>query len=99
MISKKDIEKLADLSRIEISEEEKDGFVKDIDSILSYVGQIKEANIAGSNLPENLVLKNVFREDVEPHESGKFTEEILAEAPKKENGYFKVKKIIDERAD
>ena len=39
-------------------------------------------------------LRNVLREDKEPHESGQFTESILSEAPGKERGYFKVKKIL-----
>ena len=41
MIEIKDIEKLAELSRINVADEEKQVFLKDIESILNYVDQIK----------------------------------------------------------
>ncbi|MBU6431291.1 MAG: Asp-tRNA(Asn)/Glu-tRNA(Gln) amidotransferase subunit GatC [Patescibacteria group bacterium] len=96
MIEIKEIEKLAELSRIEISDEEKKTFLKDIDSILGYVGQIKAvAGTANSiNSREESKLKNIFREDANPHDPGQFTEDLLAVAPEKENDCIKVKKIL-----
>lgn len=96
MIEIKDIEKLAELSRISVSSEEKETFLKDMESILSYVDQIKMvAGGADMAAPrgEN-ELKNVFREDDNCHGSGQFTEALLESAPKKEDGYIKVKKIL-----
>ena len=96
MIEIKDIEKLAELSRINVSDDEKEAFLKDMESILDYVGQIKTvagtANIATTQ-DEN-ELKNVFREDENCHDPGQFTEDLLKTAPEKENGYVKVKKIL-----
>ncbi|MEA2112532.1 MAG: Asp-tRNA(Asn)/Glu-tRNA(Gln) amidotransferase subunit GatC [Patescibacteria group bacterium] len=89
----KEIENLANLCRINLSQEEKGQLLKDMDSILGFVDQIqtididKEKKITGN-------LRNVLREDEKSHESGEFTDSILSEAPKKENGYFKVKKIL-----
>ncbi len=89
----KEIENLANLCRIDLSQEEKEQLSKDMESILGFIDQIqtvdidKEKKVAGD-------LRNVMREDEKPHESGKFTDSILSEAPKKENGYFKVKKIL-----
>ncbi len=40
--TKDDIEKLANLSRLALTDEEKEGFAKDISGILAYVGQIQE---------------------------------------------------------
>ncbi len=37
---------------------------------------------------------NVMREDTNPHESGKFSEAILKNAPSREENYLKVKKIM-----
>lgn len=93
MIEKKDIEKLAHLSRIEVSEEEKDILRKDMESILNYVSQIKEAV---SDVPpkEAGLLRNVMREDKNPHEKGMYTKEIMDEVPDTENGYVKVKQIL-----
>jgi len=93
MIEKKDIEKLAVLSRIEVSEEEKDILRKDMESILAYVSQIKEAV---SEVPpkEAGELRNVMRGDNNPHHKGAYTKEIMDEVPDKENGYVKVKQIL-----
>lgn len=94
MISKKDIEKLASLARIQVTEEEKDQFAADIDSVLLYVDQIQKAPISLERESAVGVVKNVLREDSSSHESGMYTEKILNEAPKREGDYFKVKKIL-----
>jgi aspartyl-tRNA(Asn)/glutamyl-tRNA(Gln) amidotransferase subunit C len=96
MIEIKDIEKLAELSRVEIADNEKAGFKKDLELILSYVGQIEDAKIKTEKTEKNddALVDNVFREDGTPHETGIFTDAILAEAPAKEGGYLKVKKIL-----
>jgi aspartyl-tRNA(Asn)/glutamyl-tRNA(Gln) amidotransferase subunit C len=89
----KEIENLANLCRIDLSDEEKNELLGEMDSILSFVDQIREVKIDDT---EKRVagLRNVMRDDGEAHESGKYTDSILAEAPKKEGGYFKVKKIL-----
>ncbi len=96
MIQLKDIEKLAELSRLEIPEEEKAGFQKDLDAILAYVSQIEDANIKTEKMEKSdgALVNNVMREDSTPHETGIFTDDILAEAPSREGNYLKVKKIL-----
>jgi len=57
----KDIEKLAELAKIELTEEEKKSLQKDMDSILGYVDQIKQARVEDIEIQhENY---NVWRED------------------------------------
>ncbi len=93
MIGPKDIEKLAELSRMKIDEKERDSLLKDIDPILEYVSQLNEA-VEGSPsfvLPEH---RGIMREDGEPHESGVWTKEILEQAPDKDGDLIKVKKIL-----
>lgn len=93
MIGKSDIEKLAALSRIEVSESEKSILENDMESILDYVSQIKKA--AFETPPKEAgELRNVMREDKNPHLSGVYTKEIMDEVPEKENGYVKVKQIL-----
>lgn len=88
-----DIEKLANLSRIKLSDEEKIKYAKEIDSILAYVNQLKE--VAGS-APE--VSKsshiNVLRDDSVFHESGIHTEDLLSASPDRDGQYIKVKQIL-----
>ena len=95
-ISDKEIEKLGNLARIKLSDEEKKGLKTDIESILGYVSEIQEVS---SDLNRDMSfdkdqLINVMREDENPHESGLYTEKILNEVPQREGDYVKVKKIL-----
>ncbi|KKP88196.1 MAG: asparaginyl/glutamyl-tRNA amidotransferase subunit C, partial [Candidatus Nomurabacteria bacterium GW2011_GWC2_35_8] len=47
----KDVENLAQLARIELTEEEKKELLSDMDSILSYVKQIEEMKIETTGEP------------------------------------------------
>lgn len=92
MIEKKDIEKLALLARIEISEEEKEMFASSIESILGYVGQVTSVSeTTEQTLP---LLRNVMREDEIRHGSGEYTEALLSNAPARDGNYLEVKKIL-----
>ena len=88
-----DVKRLSELARMDISESEAKELLKDMDSILKYVGDIKEA-VTTEVLPEAGMLRNIMREDGEPHKPGEYSKEILAEAPKTEKEYVKVKQIL-----
>ncbi len=94
MIEVKDIEKLASLSRIKITPEEVEKFRTEIDSILLYVAQVQKVPLQKDVLPQAGVVRNVLRDDVNPHESGIHTEALLNEAPDREGNYLRVKKIL-----
>lgn len=87
------IEKLANLSRIEISEEEQKELLGDMESILDYVKEIQEV-ATEEKIPEAPKHRNIMREDKESHESGIYSKELLDEAPNQDAGYVKVKKIL-----
>ncbi len=90
--------KLAKLARIGISAEEAESLSHEFEAILGYVGQVKEVgNLNESdkaNRVENFPLRNVLREDTNPHESDKFSEAVLKNAPSREGDYIRVKKIL-----
>lgn len=93
MVTKEDIKNLADLARIEVSEDEAESLTSQIDSILGYVGQIQNMQMEGdSTVPK---LRNVMREDIVTHKDGEYTEELLSNAPQRDGKYFKVKKILE----
>jgi len=93
MLQKKDIEKLALLARIEVSEAEKESLASSIESILGYVGQVTSVSeTAQVNLPP---LRNVMREDEIRHKEGEFTEALLSNAPARDGNYVEVKKILN----
>lgn len=89
-----DIEEVARLARIELREEEKVSFTRDLERILSFVGEVGE--VVTTEDPEGRVgeVRNVFREDDTPHAKGRYTEKLLAEAPQTEKNYVRVKKIL-----
>ncbi len=96
MISKEDVKKLAELARIEVSEEEQVSLAKDMESILGYVSEL--SSVPG--ISEEMVLeenRNRFREDDNADPAGLYTDKILKDAPRTENGYILVKQVINEK--
>jgi len=94
-----DVKKLANLARIDMSEEEMTIIAKDFDPILAYVGQVQEAlksneSIFDGKQSEDHFLHNVMREDIVTNKGREYTENILADAPDIENGFLKVKQIL-----
>lgn len=92
-IELKDVEHLSGLSRLAISDSEKELLRHDLEEILAYVSQVTKV-AAELGEPVAGELRNVMREDVSPHESGMFTEEILSQAPSREGNRVFVKKIL-----
>lgn len=95
MISAKEVKKLADLARIEVAESELQGLAGEMDAILEYVGQVSE--VAGSDIKNEIEegqIHNVMREDENPTEPEAFSQEVIAEFPRSEKNYLKVKKIL-----
>ena len=96
MIDKATVEKLAKLTRVEISEDEKASMVADLESILGYISELSKASgqQAEAVLDSN---RNSFREDDNAEPAGLYTDKILAEAPRIEDGYLLVKQVIGEK--
>jgi aspartyl-tRNA(Asn)/glutamyl-tRNA(Gln) amidotransferase subunit C len=90
----KDIEKLAKLARIELTEQEKQIYLNDLGAILNYVDQINGAVAKVGEEREAGDLRNVMRADTNAFEAGINTNDIVAEFPRKEGNYLKVKKIL-----
>ena len=92
-IELKDVEHLAGLARIAVSDSEKEVLRHDMEEILAYVSQVTSVT-AEPGVPEAGDLRNVMREDENPHEAGIFTEDILKQAPAREGNRISVKKIL-----
>ncbi|MDO8676145.1 MAG: Asp-tRNA(Asn)/Glu-tRNA(Gln) amidotransferase subunit GatC [Candidatus Azambacteria bacterium] len=97
MLTKKEVEKIAELARLGISEEEKGKFAEDLSLVLGYVNKLLEVNVekiepmtGGTNL-ESIVRKDDESKDIA---DDKIKADILNSAPNKENGYFKVPSIL-----
>jgi len=95
MIKYEEVEHLAKLARIDMTEEEKKELQGDLESILDYIDQIKE--VTEEVEPVLSDHRNEMREDGEPHEPGLYTDKILKEAPDSKDGYVMVKKVIESK--
>tara|TARA_B100000508_G_scaffold128485_1_gene114303 strand:- start:5194 stop:5502 length:309 start_codon:yes stop_codon:yes gene_type:complete len=94
-MKREDIEHLASLARIRLTEEEKEQLPEQLSSIVSYVSVVSE--IAGEEAdatPQVGVIHNVFRQDAVTNEPDQFTKDILAEMPKTSGRHLSVKKIL-----
>jgi aspartyl-tRNA(Asn)/glutamyl-tRNA(Gln) amidotransferase subunit C len=93
-LSRRDVEKIADLARLELSEDEKALYQVQLSAILAYAERLNELDI-GNILPTTsaVLLKNVLREDeVRPSLD---LEDTLFNAPDAEQDQFKIQAVFD----
>ena len=92
-LSKKDVEHVAQLARLEISEQEKELFTEQFNEILEYFKRIDKLDTKGVQPTYNVLeITNVSRKDeIEPSLS---KENALGNAPKKEKNFFKAPRIV-----
>lgn len=95
MISKADIQNLALLARLEVSDEELAKLEKEIPDILAFVQTIQK--VAADAPAGTSALRNVVRADKNPHESGVYTEALLSAAPAREGNRIAVKQVLSRR--
>jgi len=88
------VEHIAALARLGLTEEEKAEFAEQLSEILDYAAILQQVDT--SAIPPTatvLPLRSVMREDaVEPSMP---VEDVLANAPAAEDGYFQVQAILD----
>jgi len=89
-----DIEKVAKLARLELSEEEKNILGNQLEQILTYMEQLNRIDTTGVEPTSHAIpIQNAFRED---EATASFSrEEVLGIAPEEEDGHFKVPRIIE----
>ncbi|MER3425386.1 MAG: Asp-tRNA(Asn)/Glu-tRNA(Gln) amidotransferase GatCAB subunit C [Nitrospiraceae bacterium] len=95
-ISREEVEHVAKLARLEITEEEKNTFSRQLSGILTYFEQLKKIDTTGVDQTATVLEQpGVLREDqVRPSLPA---QQALANAPERGDGYFLVPKILEER--
>ena len=92
----KDVEHVAKLARLQFTDAEKEKFTHQLNDILAYMEKLNELDTSKVEpLSQVIELKNVFREDTVRPSSPR--EEILKNAPDKNEEFFKVPKVIGDR--
>ncbi|PIU02018.1 Asp-tRNA(Asn)/Glu-tRNA(Gln) amidotransferase GatCAB subunit C [bacterium (Candidatus Torokbacteria) CG09_land_8_20_14_0_10_42_11] len=92
-LTKEQVEHIADLSRLEISEEEKAKFANELSAILNYVSELNQVNTENVSLNSQAAgSANKMRED----KTEKFgrEKELIAMAPEHQGGCVKTKAIL-----
>ena len=89
-----DIEYVAKLARIDLNEEQKKKFAKQLSDILAYIEKLKELKVDKIEpMSHVLPLKNVFRQD--KVKASLALDKVLRNAPSKDKDSFSVPKVIE----
>jgi aspartyl-tRNA(Asn)/glutamyl-tRNA(Gln) amidotransferase subunit C len=93
-ISKEEIEHVAKLARLNLSEHEVEKYTKEMSNLIDFVNKLNELDTNGVESTANAIkMQNVFRED--KVEKSFERDSILKNAPLKEAGCFRVPKVVD----
>lgn len=98
-VDKQTVAKIASLARIDMGDEELERMVPELNNILGWVEQLGEVNVEGVE-PMSAVIPNSLRlrddvVDADPDTGGGRREDVLANAPVAEHGFFGVPKVIE----
>ncbi|MGR3310260.1 MAG: Asp-tRNA(Asn)/Glu-tRNA(Gln) amidotransferase subunit GatC [Candidatus Brocadiales bacterium] len=93
-ITKKELEHIVVLSRLELNEEEKELFSRQLGDILAYIEKLNELNTEHVEpMAYAATFNNVFREDKTVPSLPQ--EMALQNSPSQTLGFFKVPKVLD----
>jgi aspartyl-tRNA(Asn)/glutamyl-tRNA(Gln) amidotransferase subunit C len=94
LITRKDVQKVAALAHLQLSEAELDRMTAELGSILDHIATLSEVPTSHiSPTSQVLDLQNVLRDDViRPCLP---VEAVLANAPDREDGWFRVRAVLD----
>ncbi|MDI3328456.1 MAG: Asp-tRNA(Asn)/Glu-tRNA(Gln) amidotransferase subunit GatC [Alicyclobacillaceae bacterium] len=93
-ISLEQVEHVARLARLSLSEDEARRYTEQLEAILEFADQLQELDVSGVPPTSHVLpIYNVLREDEE--QPGLTREEALAGAPDSEDGQFRVPAILE----
>ena len=88
------VKKIASLARIAVSEDEIAGLVPELNNILGWIEQLGEVDTKGV-APMTAVIANTLRLRDDVVTDGGIRDQVLANAPAPEHGFFGVPKVIE----
>lgn len=94
-ISRQEVEKISELARLELTEDEKEKYGSQLSDILSYIDQLQEVDVRGVEPTAQITgLENKFREDEIDVWDDEERLSALNQAPELEDGQVKVKRVL-----
>ena len=98
MIKKEEVQHIAKLARMNLTDEEINKYQKELSLILDYIKTLDKADLLDVQLDSSLLERrsneNILREDEVRKENKTDNKELLALAPETKNNYLKVKPIF-----
>lgn len=92
-VSKKDVDYIAELARLKFTEEEKEGFIVDLNNVLGYIDKLSELDTENVDILVNpIYIENVYREDVV--EESLTQEDFLRNVPDRVEDYLRVPSVL-----
>lgn len=88
------VKKIANLSRISVTDAEAEAMVPELNNILGWVEQLGEVDVTGIE-PMTAVIPNTLRLRDDVVTDGNVRDKVLANAPQAEHGFFAVPKVIE----
>jgi aspartyl-tRNA(Asn)/glutamyl-tRNA(Gln) amidotransferase subunit C len=85
---------IAKLARIAVSDSEVESLAPELNNILGWVEQLQEVDVEGVE-PMTAVIPNILRLRDDIVTDGGKREDVLANAPAAEHGFFAVPKVIE----
>ena len=98
MLTKKEVEKIAELARLGLAEKEKEKFAEDLSSAIGYIQKLSEVNVEKVEpMTGGTDLESITRQDDETKSISdpQTRKQILNAAPDREDDYFKVPSILE----
>ncbi len=93
-VTRDDVRKVARLSRIAVSEEQLDEMAGELNGILGWIDQLNEVDVSGVEPLTSVVETRLpMRDDVVT--DGNIQDQVLANAPRSEDGFFVVPKSVE----
>jgi aspartyl-tRNA(Asn)/glutamyl-tRNA(Gln) amidotransferase subunit C len=94
-LDKKQIEHIANLARLELSDEEVKKYGGQLSGIFDYIEQLSEVNVEGVEPTAQVTgMKNILREDKVEVWAENEVEASLNQAPETEDHQIKVKRVL-----
>ena len=93
MLSTEEVQKIAQLSRIELRDGEVEKFQNELSTIIDYFGELQQVDTEGVEIVSSVTgLENVDRNDEAV--AIDYQEDIMANSPERKDKYYKVKSIL-----
>ncbi|MEQ1783438.1 MAG: Asp-tRNA(Asn)/Glu-tRNA(Gln) amidotransferase subunit GatC [Hyphomonadaceae bacterium] len=93
-VDKKTVSKVARLARIAVPEERLEPMAKELNTILAWIEQLNEVDVEGVEpMTTPVAMELPLRADVVT--DGNIRDQVLANAPRSEDGFFVVPKVVE----